>query len=226
MSILDGKYQKWYYCNQGTRTYLPKHQKDFAIKLAQKKFLQAQLKDLTQENQALNAYLSKHNSESAAFQLATAPAYQELLTDSFVPISEELLTWKNSPFQANPKNPEQLCIKACSGNLVRSKSEAIIDMMLSHNGIPFRYECALQLGPVILYPDFTIRHPHTGAFYYWEHFGLMDNPEYQKHTIYKLDIYSKNEIIPSINLITTYETKTHPLSPEIIEKNIELYFKN
>lgn len=226
MSILDGKYHKWYYCNQGSRRYLPKNQKDFAIKLAKKKFLQAQLKDLTQKNKAVNAFLSQYPSENKAFLLATAPEYQELLAASFVPISKELLAWQNAPFPSNPQNPEQLCIKACSGNLVRSKSEAIIDMVLSHKSIPFRYECALQLGSTTLYPDFTIRHPRTGEVFYYEHFGLMDDPNYRQKAIRKLDLYTKNGIIPSINLITTYETKTNPLSPEIVEKNIAFYFNN
>ena len=62
--------------------------------------------------------------------------------------------------------------------MLRSKSEAIIDMILYKNGIPFRYEEKIVLGDVILYPDFVIRHPKTGDFYYWEHFGMMDDEDY------------------------------------------------
>lgn len=138
----------------------------------------------------------------------------------------ELKDWQKLPYQTNPTHPEQLCIKACSGNVVRSKSEAFIDMALFQNRIPFRYECALQLGKITIYPDFTIRHPKNGSFYYWEHFGLMDDADYCQNAMQKLNLYSKNGIVPSINLITTYETKEHPLSPEIVEKTIELYFRN
>ncbi|MFQ8777759.1 MAG: hypothetical protein ACLR78_10425 [Roseburia sp.] len=63
---------------------------------------------------------------------------------------------------------------------MRSKSEAMIAMLLHLNAIPYRYECALSLGGVTLFPDFTIRHPVTGVLYYWEHFGLMDDPAYAK----------------------------------------------
>lgn len=90
--------------------------------------------------------------------------------------------------------------------------------------IPHRYECELCLGNTIIYPDFTLRHPRTGDTYYWEHFGLMDNPAYCRTMANKLELYTKNGIIPSINLITTYETDNHPLSPETINRTIETYF--
>lgn len=71
---------------------------------------------------------------------------------------------------------------------------------------------------------FTIRHPKTGEVFYWEHFGLMDNPTYSKNAYSKLQLYTNHGIIPSIQLITTYETKEHPLTAETIEKIVENYF--
>lgn len=47
---------------------------------------------------------------------------------------------------------------------------------------------------------------------------------YAKHTYAKLDLYQMHGLIPSINLITTYETKEHPLGVDVIEKLIEHYF--
>ena len=129
-----------------------------------------------------------------------------------------------SSYEHNPNYPEQLLHKTSSGNLVRSKSETIIDMFLYTNQIPFRYECALHIGDTTVFPDFTIRHTQTGALYYWEHFGRMDDPSYYKNVFSKLQLYTSHGIIPSINLITTYETKENPLSSEVIEKIIEHYF--
>lgn len=102
-------------------------------------------------------------------QLSTLPA------PFFTPLSKELLDWAKNPYTTNPKFPEQLIHKSPSGNLLRSKSEALIDAFLYKNKIPFRYECMLQLDDITLYPDFTIRHPTNGKTFYWEHFGLMDN---------------------------------------------------
>ena len=97
-------------------------------------------------------------------------------------------------------------------------------MALTQNNIPFRYECALQLGETTIYPDFTIRHPRTGETYYWEHFGMMDNPAYRKSASLKLQNYISNGIIPTIQLITTYETKEKQLDLDIIEKIVKEYF--
>lgn len=97
-------------------------------------------------------------------------------------------------------------------------------MFLYTNKIPFRYECALQLGESVIFPDFTIRHPETGNLYYWEHFGLMDDLSYSRNSCAKLQLYTSHGIIPSIHLITTYETKDSPLSSEIVEKIVSHYF--
>ena len=139
-------------------------------------------------------------------------------------ISTELNQWMNADFEYNIKYPEQRIHKSASGLMVRSKSEALIATLLSHNRIPFRYECALCLGETTLHPDFTLRHPKTGAFYYWEHFGLMDFPSYRKNVFSKLQLYTAHNIIPSIQLITTYETSEHPFDSAYAEQLIHYYF--
>ncbi len=128
------------------------------------------------------------------------------------------------PYDQNPLFPEQRIHKCASGHLVRSKSEAIIDMVLYTNQVPFRYECALTLGKTVIYPDFTIRDPSSGKTYYWEHFGMMDQPSYAARTFSKLQLYTSFQIIPSIQLITTYETQEHPLNTETAEALVRQYF--
>ena len=73
-----------------------------------------------------------------------------------------------------------------------------------------------MLNGKIYCPDFTIRDPKTGAFFWYEHFGKMDDPRYVRDAPRKLVVYADNGIIPTINLITTFETKNHKLSfPQI-----------
>lgn len=150
--------------------------------------------------------------------------YQKLLSSNFKPISEELCEWEKASYLSNQKYPQQLIHKTISGKCVRSKSEAIISTILTANKIPFRYECELQLGEITIYPDFTIRHPNTGKTYYWEHFGRMDDISYSKNVPIKLQTYISHGIIPSIQLITTYETMENPLSTEMVEKIVKEYF--
>ena len=220
-----GKYVKWFQTDGKNQTYIPKKNRFLAEQLATKKYLLLLQKDLLHEKTAIDFYLRHHKETGQAEQLLNnIPEYQKLLSPSFTPTSKELVDWMNSPYEHNPTYAEQLIHKAHSGIYVRSKSESIIDMLLHTNKIPFRYECALQLGSLTIYPDFTIRHPQTGKIFYWEHFGLMDEPDYSKNACSKLQLYTSHGIIPSINLITTYETKDAPLSSEVVEKIIEHYF--
>lgn len=230
----NGTHYKWYYKSNTPnnlsdfRKYIPKESRSFAEQLALKKYLTYLLQETIREKRAIDFYLNHHSeAPSKSSQLLTDyPGYRDLLSKYFKPLSEELTSWMNEPFESNPNYPERLIHKSISGNMLRSKSESMIDMLLYMNRIPFRYECLLQLDSNTLYPDFTIRHPKTGQVYYWEHFGLMDDISYQKKTVTKLQTYITHGIIPSLQLITTYETKENPLTSYTVEKNLYTYFLN
>ena len=224
--VRGGRYTKWYRSDGHKSVYIPKKQKELAERLAAKKYLQARLEELLQEQKAIDFYLRHHHSNlSCAEQLLSEDSlYSELLSPYFTPEAQELKNWMSEPFESNPSYPEQCIHRTSAGILVRSKSEALIAMLLHTSKIPFRYECALPLGDVIVYPDFTIRHPRTGQLFYWEHFGMMDNPAYIKNAFSKLQLYTEHGIVPSIQLLTTYETKEHPLDFAAAENLVKLYF--
>ena len=54
---------------------------------------------------------------------------------------------------------------------------------------------------------------------------MIDNPTYNQYAFQKMQVYCNNGIYPSINLITTYETKEHPLTLDTIEKVVQDYFE-
>jgi len=219
----NGSCQKWYQSDGHTKTYIPKKNRHLAEQLAIKKYLSLLLEDLENELLANQFYLKHRSPESKSEQLLASPQYQNLLTPHFTPQSLDSTEWMNTSYERNPLYPEQCIHKSVSGNLLRSKSEAMIDMFLYLNKIPFRYECALHLDETVLYPDFTILHPSTQQLYYWEHFGMMDSSVYAQNTYSKLQLYTSHNIIPSIQLITTFETKDHPLTPKTIEAIIKQY---
>ena len=217
---------KWYNTIGHDRTYIPKEKRKLAEQLAAKKYLSLTLKQLSQEKTALDFYLRHHAKEPDKAQelLLEDSGYQELLTPYFKPKSEKLRKWMDSPYERNMNHPENLIHKTSSGIHVRSKSEAMIALFLHTHQIPFRYECALNLGGIILHPDFTILHPETSKIYYWEHFGLMDDNSYARNACTKLQLYAANGIVPSVQLITTYETKDHPLNYEDVSWIASHYF--
>ena len=217
---------KWYQSDGHNYTYIPKNNHKLVEQLATKKYLSLLTEDLSNEKQALDFYLRHHNTDLPKSQqlLINTPEYRDLISPHFTPYDQDFADWSHELYPQNPNYPEQLIHKCSSGHLVRSKSEALIDTHLHSHNIPYRYECLLQLGDSSFYPDFTIKHPLTGDIYYWEHFGMMDNKKYAQNACLKLQTYTAHGIIPSIHLITTYETKEHPLSSEMIEKIIEHYF--
>ncbi|MBQ7943084.1 MAG: ATPase [Lachnospiraceae bacterium] len=222
----NGPYIQWHTTDGHNIKYLSKKERTLAEQLAYKEYLICKLQDLEKERTALDFYLRHHsNTTSKVEHLLSDTNYQELLTPHFTPQDQSLSEWMNSSYEKNHQYPEQLIIKTENNTYVRSKSEAMIHMFLSVHQIPFRYECALTLGNITLYPDFTIRHPSTGETYYWEHFGLMDEPKYSQNAFSKQQLYASHGIIPTLQLITTYETAENPLNPDIIEKTIIHYFK-
>lgn len=208
---------KWYRTINGKSEYIKKSYHSFAEKLAIKKYLSLQLEDALHEKKAIDFYLRYHVPAKAEQLLTQNSEYQRLLSPYFKPLSEELEEWSKSPFNQNPNYPEHKIHPTPSGNMVRSKSEVLIDMALYTHKIPFRYECELILDGFCIYPDFTVRNPRTGKLYLWEHFGKMDDPNYARKTSLKLNTYITNNTFPDIDLITTYETLDHPLSVQKIE---------
>lgn len=216
---------KWYVSENQHLTYIPKSQRPYAEALAKRKYLSLKLQDLIHEKNAIQYYLHpKHGTATSANQLLSDPHYQDLLSSCFQLGDQAFTDWTTFPYERNTNYPEQLIHNSVSGNVVRSKSEALIDMALYVKQIPFRYESLLTLNGIPIYPDFTILHPRTRQIYYWEHFGMMDNDKYAQNTCSKLAIYASNNIIPSIQLITTFETKEHPLSSELVDELIQHYF--
>lgn len=176
----NGNRYKWYQTDGTNPTYLSKQKRALAEQLAAKKYFSAMLKDLLAEQKAIQAYLKRYK-EPTSQSLLQHPGYGDLLKPHFQILSEELSAWADEPYESNSNYPEQLIHKCPSDLLVRSKSESLIAMSLYAHKIPFRYECALCLRDsafreITVYPDFTIRHPRDGKRYYWEHFGMMDQP--------------------------------------------------
>ena len=53
---------------------------------------------------------------------------------------------------------------------------------------------------------------------------MMDNEDYRQKTYFKIERYISNAVLPSVNLITTFETRNTPLNIELVENYIQHYF--
>lgn len=224
--VTNGSYNKWF-CKLGKeKKYLPKEQKVLAQQLATKKYLALQLNDLLQEEQAIDLYLKHRETHpnKAEALLTDKSEFRTLISIQSEDFEKEITDWKNSPYEQNENYSQQKIYKTVTGQYVRSKSEVMISMILHKYDIPFRYECALKIGNRVIYPDFTIKHPKTGKIYYYEHFGRMDDVSYCKKACAKIELYSLSGIMPTIQLLATFETSDNPLTPEVVEQLVNQYF--
>jgi len=93
---------------------------------------------------------------------------------------------------------DRLIHRTKRGDLVRSKSEVIIANELLAQGVDrYEYEAPLRLpNGQTRYPDFTIIDDDTGERHYWEHLGLLHNPDYAIRWKRKLSAYRAAGILP------------------------------
>lgn len=207
--------------------YLKKNEIDLVRKLAQKDYDKQVYSAAIQELEAIEKY-SKKFPERAIEEI-----YEEVRKErkSFispieVPIEEYVRTWQSRLYEGKGFEEDAPEIYTAKGERVRSKSEMMIADMLEREGIPYRYECPLILkGWGAIYPDFTLLHKETRKEIYWEHLGMMDNPEYVENAVKKITLYEQNGIYPGERLLITYETKKTPLHRKTVYRMIERFLK-
>ncbi len=74
---------------------------------------------------------------------------------------------------------------------------------------------------ITIHPDFMCLKLKNRKEFFWEHFGMMDNPEYAEQAVQKLNLYALNGFFPGKNLIITSETGHQPISTKVVEKTIK-----
>ena len=221
--------------------YLPHSQETLARQLAQKDYDVRLIKQLQKEIDTLQNYLKHAGGGRAISELydSLCPARRALITPVTLTDEQYAANWQEVSWAGRPFSPDTPTYDTANGEQVRSKSEVIIADALRRHGIPYRYEYPIELlkkspstelrdhnnalsnhNTITLHPDFLCLNIHTRQEIIWEHFGLMDDPEYAKNAAAKLRLYAENNIFPGRGLILTMETQTEPLSTRVMEKLI------
>ena len=153
------------------------------------------------------------------------PPEKQKLIKPYVPTNEQYAQqWISQKYLGLQFNQDAAIFLTESGEKVRSKSEKMIADKLALMGIPYKYECPLRLNNTTVYPDFTLLNIKTRKVFYYEHFGMMDDPVYCDRAIKKLHDYQMNGFSLDTNLIVTFETKSQPLDLRVVEKMIKNAF--
>lgn len=230
--------QYYHYTNPDdfTGKYIRKNQIDFARSLAQNDYDEKIINIIQKEIKSLEMYLSQTgngNSISEFYDNLCTPR-RELITPVTLTDEQYAAKWQEITWAGKPFLPDSSEIFTAHGERVRSKSEVIIADSLFRNNIPYRYEFPLHLncstknsrfGKITVHPDFLCLNIRTRKEFYWEHFGLMNSPDYSNNTASKLRLYTENGIFIGRNLLITMETQTEPISSDVIDTLIKTFLK-
>ena len=180
--------------------YIPMKQESLARQLAQKDYDSKITALIEEEICATQRYLkqicitsstTKFNAQYTNY----CPARQRLVTPLTLTDTQYAAQWQNVSWTQRSLPEDSTAYTTIRDEQVRSKSEVLIADALARCNIPYRYEFPLKLhrtsGEIAtLHPDFLCLNVRTREEFYWEHFGLMDNPEYANNAAGKLRLYT------------------------------------
>lgn len=220
-------YFQYYQCTDENKhgKYIAKNNQELAQKLAQKAYDEKvlklaekryfQLKKLTEnyEDDELEKIYQQEHEERQKLIYPIAKTWEQKVSE-----------WKNKEYNRKAFQEGIPVILTEKGERVRSKSEKIMADYFFRHGIEYKYECPLYLeGVGTVYPDFTFLSRKSGEEVYWEHCGMVDEPNYARSMVRKIYAYEKSNIFQGERLILTYETEQIILSTGKIEQLVKRY---
>ncbi len=196
--------------------------------LLQKDYDQKAIKLVEKESSCIERLLSiaeDYNKQLRSLYASYPERSQSFIRPIDLSDDEFARRWAEVSYDRKPIRDEKAVFITDKGDRVRSKSELNISNELYKRGIPYKYECPLQLrGEFTIYPDFTVLNKRTRQVYFWEHRGMMDDRRYANDTISRIRMYEMNDLYIGESLIITEETSTIPLGTNDIRRTIKHYF--
>ena len=233
----NGGRVRWYHNIMGdnrSEVYITKDNIDFARQLAQKDYNKKALKLVQEELQVERKYLKDYPRMLIDELYKKLHLERQALVIPAIETDEQFVArWVEEEYYGNPYFNGVPELYTEKGERVRSKSEIIIANLLGKEGVPYKYEYPLALkdkststGKMIsrdIYPDFTVLNIKLRREIYWEHFGMMDEPEYLKKALDKIQLYENNGIFLGEQLIATFESRSNPINTNDILNKIHHY---
>ena len=229
LKIADRKKYCEYYLCEGLQKdgikYIPKDKQGIAKKIIQRDYDRKVLKMAKEEFDLLSDYscfLEDHQI-TRLYDALSAPRRNQVVP---IRISDEdyVASWMQEKYEPMGFGSDAPEYYSDSGIRVRSKSELIIVDQLEKAGVPFKYERPPKLDRYgTVRPDFTCLNVRARKEYIWEHFGMMDEPDYADKNVAKINAYEANGYHAGESLIMSFETSQNPIKPAVIKSMIENY---
>ncbi len=212
--------------NQKNQTYIPKKNITLARNLAQRDYDNKLLQEIDSRKKIMNKFLKEYPQTGLENTYEELNEYRKKLIRPIIETDESYAKeWINAPYVRKIIGEDVPVIFTENGERVRSKSEKMIADKLKQLGISYRYEAPLRFGRnLVLHPDFTLLHVKERKEIYYEHFGMMDNPEYVENALKRIEIYEKNGIFPGDKLLFSWETSTVPVNMKVVEGMVKRFF--
>lgn len=227
--MLNGK-QYLYYSNLTgnsadlcTQNYIKKKDIKFAESLIRKKFVEKSLKCLNEEIKTLDWFINSYAPYNPGIIISKMAIDLKTYPDAFKTREATICDWQTEPYEKGEMFADARINFSFLGIEVRSKSESLIASQLEFNKVPYRYEAKLIVGNKSYYPDFTILKPRDGRILYWEHFGMVNDPEYNLKIEGKLTEYKRIGLLPWVDYISTFDDDNGSLNSGMIKKLINSF---
>ena len=217
-------------------TYMPRSQEKLARALIQNDYDQKTIPAIEAEIKELKDFIKAYKEKcSDAVYQKLASTRREVVTPLTLDNEQYAAAWLKVEYRHKKFAEDAPPLFTDNNEQVRSKSEMIIANALKTAGVPYRYEFPLLMdrNPEVevdtdfchLHPDFYCLNLRTRQEFAWEHFGMMDDPDYAARATEKLGLYAENGFFPGKNLIITMETSAKPLSSKLLKSVIQIYLK-
>lgn len=197
---------------------------NFVKKLAQDNYNLQIIPILEEELKTIDKFISYFQKNSDfCFWNKMHPLRQQLITPVSMTNEQYAHIWSSISYSSKSFSNNSPVFITSRNLRVRSKSELLIAEALYRNNIPFRYEFPVKIGRYYAYPDFYCLNIHNRQELIWEHLGKMDDMEYIRKNVLKLQDYAKSGIVGK-KLILSFELLDSPFTSQMAEDIIKYNF--
>lgn len=201
-------------------------EKGLISNLVKKSYLEKVMKVARQEQLVLKRMLDDYPPNTIEGVFSLLPQERQAVFKPVIPTDEMFLNdWINMPYTPKGFKEGTPFYTTQKGERVRSKSEQIIADRLLAAGIPYKYECPLNLKNGIVHPDFTILRMSDRQEIYYEHLGKLGDKEYADDNVPKINRYVLSGLDIGKRLFLTMESGGAPFDVRVLDRMIEEDFR-
>lgn len=206
-------------------TYVSSNNLCTAKQVATYDYLNDVVKQIDEEIKLIDRSMALFTNDSPESYYSTLCQGRRNLITPIRPTDEQFVeAWLAEPYEGGSFSLQDPEFYTEKNERVRSKSEILIANAMCKFKVPYKYECPLYLeGLGVIHPDFTALNVKRRKVLYWEHLGKMDDEEYARTNVNRINIYEKNGVFKGDRLILTWETSKTPLDVKLVEQTIKHY---